>query len=289
MFTATDACGNSATASQIVTVKDSSKGPVLAAVPAGVTLQCGQAEPTALPTATDACDASPTVNVSRTEVAGACAGAKTVTRVFTATDACGNTATASQVITFKDKAKPTLASVPRNVTIDCGAPEPTTLPTATDGCDPAPAITVARTETAGACPGSKTITRVFTATDACGNTATASQVVTVVDESPPTFANVPADQSLTCGAALPTSLPTATDACTGTVVVETEAVRTDGTSANDYTVTRVFTAIDACGNAAVATQLVTYTDSGLPVWQFRPGRRDDRVRRGRADRPADSE
>ncbi len=264
-FTATDACGNTATASQVVTVLDRT-APVLANIPAAVTIECGAAEPTALPTATDACDSNPTITVARTEVAGACAGSTTVTRTFTATDACGNTATASQVVTVLDGVAPVLANVPRAVTIECGAAEPTALPTATDACDSNPTITVVRTEVAGVCAGSMTVTRTFTATDACGNTATASQVVTVVDTEAPTFVGVPADVSLTCGQALPTAMPTVTDACDAAPTVTVVEVRTSGPTANDYTVTRLFTATDACGNEAFAQQVVTYGDSGVPAF-----------------------
>ncbi len=265
VFTATDACGNTSTASQVVTIEDTT-APVMAGVPAATTIECGTAEPTALPTASDVCDAAPVITVSSTTVAGACAGQSVVTRVFTATDVCGNTATASQVVTVLDGVAPVLANVPRAVTIECGAAEPMALPTATDACDSNPTITVVRTEVAGACAGSMTVRRLFTATDACGNTATASQVVTVVDTEAPTFVGVPADVSLTCGQALPTAMPTVTDACDAVPTVTVVEVRTPGATANDYTVTRLFTATDACGNEAFAQQVVTYGDSGVPTF-----------------------
>ncbi len=264
LFTATDECGNTATATQRVNFVDT-KAPALAGVPANVSIACGAAEPTALPTATDACDPAPKVTVVRTEVAGACAGSKTVTRVFTATDACGNTATASQVVTIEDKTKPILAGVPANVTIACGAAEPTALPTATDGCDPAPKVTVVRTEVAGACAGSKTVTRVFTATDACGSTATASQVVTIEDKTKPVLAGVPANVTIACGAAEPTALPTASDVCDSAPEVTVARTEAPGACAGSRTVTRVFTATDACGNTASASQVVTIEDKVKPV------------------------
>ena len=222
-FTATDACGNTAQKSQVITFEDV-VAPVLAAVPANVTLTCGAAVPTTLPTASDACDAS--VTVSETQAAGAagCAGAQVI-RTFTATDACGNTATASQVVSFEDTTAPILASVPADVTLTCGAAVPTTLPTASDACDASVTVTETQTTGAAGCAGSQVI-RTFTATDACGNTATASQVVSFEDTTAPILASVPADVTLTCGAAVPTTLPTASDACDASVTVtETQASR----------------------------------------------------------------
>ncbi len=269
VFTASDACGNTATASQVITILDRT-APELVAIPAAVTIECGSPEPTDVPRVSDVCDATPTVTVASTTTAGACAGESTLTRVFTATDACGNTATASQVVTIEDRTAPTLADVPAGATVECGAPEPTTLPTATDACNGAPIVSVASVTVAGACEGESVLTRVFTATDACGNTASASQVVTLRDRTAPTFTNVPADVSLTCGQNAPSALPTASDVCDPATAITVSEARTAGASANAYTITRTFTATDACGNTATAVQVATYSDTGLPAWTSTP-------------------
>ena len=170
-FTATDACGRSVTATQVITYTDNTP-PVLAGVPANVELDCAAALPTSLPSATDDCDASPVVTVA-TSVGPAGCARDAVVRTFTATDACGNAATASQVVTFRDDTAPVLAGVPADIELDCAAALPTGLPTATD---------------------------------ACGNAAMAAQVVTFRDDTAPVFAGIPADVELDCAAALPTGL-----------------------------------------------------------------------------------
>ena len=164
-------------------------------------------------TATDVCDADVTVTVASATAAGSCPGETVVTRTFTATDDCGNTATATQVVTFEDVTAPVLADVPADADLACDGAAPTALPTATDDCGGAVAVTAAETDVTGDCASGRRVTRVFTATDACGNTATASQVVTYRDTGAPAFASVPADLTLDCGDAEPTDMATATDAC----------------------------------------------------------------------------
>ena len=71
-------------------------------------------------TATDNCD--PTVPVTFTEVTTTVVdGCGTITRTWTATDACGNTATATQTITVVDNTPPVLAGVPADATVQCDA------------------------------------------------------------------------------------------------------------------------------------------------------------------------
>jgi hypothetical protein len=58
----------------------------------------------------DACGTA-TVTFTDATTPGSCANNYTVTRTFSATDACGNTATASQAITVIDNTPPVLAGV----------------------------------------------------------------------------------------------------------------------------------------------------------------------------------
>ena len=124
-WTATDACGNSATASQTVSVGDNS-APLLTNVPANITLRCDQSLPIGtLITATDMCDPSPRVTINDNIIRGNCAGSYRVIRTWTATDACGNSATASQTILVGDTEAPVFSNVPASVTVDCSGTVPT--------------------------------------------------------------------------------------------------------------------------------------------------------------------
>ena len=118
-WTATDACGNTATASQTVSVGDNS-APLLTNVPANITLRCDQSLPIGtLITATDMCDPSPRVTMNDNIIRGNCVSNYRVIRTWRATDACGNSATASQTLVVGDNTPPIIANVPTNVTVNC--------------------------------------------------------------------------------------------------------------------------------------------------------------------------
>ena len=264
-WTATDVCNRTVTGTQVITVQDL-VAPVLANVPANITVTCTADVPTAATlTATDACNtAAPTVTVNDVVSNETCVNRKTITRTWTATDACGNSATGVQVITVNDNVAPVLAGVPANVTITCNGDMPTApTVTATDNCTGGtPTVSMAEATTNEVCVNRKTVTRTWTATDACGNTATATQVITVNDNVAPVFTSIPADITLECDETQPNVLAVATDNC-GTPTI-TIANTTNGSGCS-YTISRVFTATDACGNTAKATQTITVRDSKAPI------------------------
>jgi hypothetical protein len=116
-WTFTDACGNSATASQIITILDQT-APVFAAAPADITVDCIADVPamTSLDY-TDNCDAAGSVTGTDSAPSGTCPA--TFTRTWTFTDACGNNATATQIITILDQTAPVFAAAPADITVDC--------------------------------------------------------------------------------------------------------------------------------------------------------------------------
>jgi hypothetical protein len=110
----------------------------------------------------------------------------------------------------------------------------------------------------------------YTATDPAGHTAQANQTVTVTDNTlplvtPPANITVSADAG-TCTASLDPGTATATDNCPGVAVGGT---RSDSQALNaPYpvgTTTITWTAMDAHGNSATATQTVTVTDGQPPT------------------------
>jgi len=81
--------------------------PVLEGVPQNVTLACGTAIPSGSTVkAIDNCDPKPKVSFLDLTLGVKCPATYTITRVWTATDACGNTKTASQVISITNQVAP---------------------------------------------------------------------------------------------------------------------------------------------------------------------------------------
>ena len=262
-WTAADVSGNSATATQNVTVEDDITPPVFTFVPVDVTVECsvqgGQSVNIGGPaTATDACDPSPTI----TNDAPALFQLGTTVVTWTAADAAGNSATATQNVEVEDTTSPDLTP-PADVIASCGDPVDIGTATATDICDPNPSVT---NDAPPSFPFGTTIVT-WTATDATGNSVTATQNVMVEDDiTPPVFTFIPADVTVECSAQGGQSVniggpATATDACdpSPTIINDAPALFLLGTTVVTWTAT------DSGGNSSTATQNVTVEDTTPPV------------------------
>jgi HYR domain len=161
---ATDACNNTATCSRSIVVQDVTP-PVITCAAQTTPINCPATPVWVAPTATDNCDATPTITFVDAFVAGACAGTGTHTRTWTATDDCGNTATCSRSIVVQDVTAPVITCAAQTTPINCPATPVWVAPTATDACSTVPpVITFVDVFVAGACPGTGTHTRTWRAT-----------------------------------------------------------------------------------------------------------------------------
>ncbi|MGZ5545167.1 MAG: HYR-like domain-containing protein, partial [Limisphaerales bacterium] len=172
---------------------------------------------------------------------------------------------ASQTITVADSTSPVLAGVPSSTTVQCGSVPAAATPTASDNCDSNPNISFHETSASGSCANSYVLTRTWTATDACGNSSSATQTITVTDTTAPVLAGVPSNTTVQCSAVPTAATPTATDNCDSNPNVSVSEVTAAGSSANNYTITRTWTATDVCGNTSTAQQVITVTDTTVPV------------------------
>ncbi len=265
-WTATDAAGNSATATQVITVKDVEL-PVFIA-PATVTTftNSNQAFATNValgtPTATDN---SGTVNISNNAPNEFPIGSTTV--VWTAKDASGNEVTATQIVIVADNEAPVLVA-PSNKTISTnpGVNFATGVNLgAASGYDNS-GMPVSITNNAPSVYNLGTNQVTWTITDAFGNTNTGIQIITVIDSEAPVISNVSnivVDAPSGSNTAVVASLgnPTASD----NVLL---ASLTNNASGNTYpigTTSIEWTAIDAAGNKTTAIQLVIVRDATVPV------------------------
>src|SRR5207253_2489960 len=254
-WTATDACGNSSTASQTISVRDIT-APVIAALPAPSTIDCPAAPSFAAATASDTCDANPTLTFVDSS-SGSCPVVHV--RTWTATDACGNSSTASQTISVRDITAPVIAALPAPSTIDCPAVPSFATATASDTCDANPTLTFVDSSS-GSCP--VVHVRTWTATDACGNSSTASQTISVRDITAPVIAALPAPSTIDCPATPSFATATASDTCDANPTL----TFVDSSSGSCPVVhVRTWTATDACGNSSTASQTISVRDITAPV------------------------
>ncbi len=246
IWTATDDSGNTASATQIVTVTDN-ENPTIT-VPATITANtdiglCTASGFLATPTATDNCGI-PTI----TNDAPAFFPIGNTTITWTATDGAGNTSSATQIVTVRDSQNPTITAPP-NITVNCPADLVLGTPTTSDDCG---VITVTNNAPTVFPSGTTTVT--WTATDNSGNVATATQSVTILDTVNPTMANpVSVNLFVDTGCRVTNNLvaPTTNDNCAIASV-------TSNAPANFPVGTTIVTwiAVDEAGNTVTKTQTV---------------------------------
>ena len=216
------------------------------------------------PVVTDACGSITVTFVDSTNT-GTCPAISSTTRTFTITDACGGSTMVEQTISEIDTQIPVAPDAPADITVSCVAniPAPVSL-TATDNC--VGPITVSPTPniTSGACDEQFMMVRTWTFNDGC-NTSTVSQTITINDDVAPVFTFVPPSMSEQCmGTIMEFEDAEASDNCNGVVTI-TFVDETNSSGVCGVTLTRIWTATDACGNASTASATMSTGDTEAPV------------------------
>jgi hypothetical protein len=266
IYTLTDDCGNAVSQTWTIEVSDTTP-PQLFNVPADMTIICGEPVDDALPFAIDNCTQFPSIGLSASTEPLDCG--YLFIRTWFVTDDCGNMTSASQTITVLDNTPPQFDQFPVDITVSCGnVPEAeSTAPSASDACS---SFTLEMTEVSlpGECPVVEIIQRTWTATDGCGNSVSETWTITVTDEQGPALFGVPEDQVLNCGEDVADAIVFATDDCTAEPVIGLSAVTNPLTCGEEFV--RTWTAIDGCGNATTAVQVILFTDTEAPVFTLIP-------------------
>jgi len=200
MYTAVDACGNSASATQIIELYDDVP-PVFISVPEDGTLACDFVPPPFEGSEAQAEDACGSVEISVFDELideQGCTGAALWQRTLTATDACGNSIQHTQFFQFVDAQPPAIMNYPDDLIGSCGLPpfDPMGV-VAVDDCDADPIISYEDDTVAQACLNVFTVERHIRATDCSGNVGEVIQVIQdiqVDDLTPPQWTS-------TCGLA----------------------------------------------------------------------------------------
>eukprot|EP01137_Pigoraptor_chileana_P018492 Opistho-2@78054 len=267
-WSATDACGQTTTGVQKITVNDTTAPVFSSPPPTTLTAECNSIPAVPSLQATDDCNAAVNITFSSANVAGSCGQTYQIVRTWKATDECGNVATFVQTVNVQDTTRPVLNGVPANVSVACQSVPAAAAVTANDGCDLAPVVTLTQTRSNTSCTQTYTLIRTWTARDACGNSATASQSVFVQDNTSPVFSGAQFETFIFAynnASKIPALVSkNATDNCYGNLVASGSEVRVNGSCANTYTLQRSWTATDGCSNNATVKQNIVVSDGRLP-------------------------
>jgi len=266
----TGGSGNLIDGIQFYSVNSDSEPPVFESAPEAVTVESIGAVPAMTDLEwTDNCAGIGSVTGVDGDLVGtSCCG--TITRTWSYSDASGNSATATQIITIEDKTLPTF-TVPADITINSAA-----------NCtyDASVLVTGDVTDEAGNCgveeatfvdvldisdPCSKIITRTWSLVDNCGNDAMEQvQLIAIKDITPPSITappavnvNIDADNCFASSVVL--GIPVTDDNCSVALVVS-DAPATFPLGET----TVVWTVTDGAGLKATATQTVTVVDNTPP-------------------------
>jgi len=187
----------------------------------------------------------------------------TYSLTVTGSNGCTSSATAVVSEDECDDCGPLVVSCSVDVTIECGmsdhpldigAPIFRKVPTC-------PEVTVGWTDQwFGNCPW--TLVRTWTATDSTGAVEVCIQTITVVDTQGPSFmCEKPVDIIVDCSN-IPAPLEcVAVDECDGVLAVTMTEEKTGEGCKADYTISRTYSAVDACGNSSSFEQVILVMNS----------------------------
>ena len=264
-WTATDNCGNSSTAVQVVNVVDTTD-PELVGLPQNDTAECDNIPDVPVVTGTDNCDTDVEITFSQYGWDGSCEG--TLFREWTATDNCGNSSTYVQEITIIDTTAPAFSTpLPSDMDVECDAVPIADIVTASDNCGDA-MVTFSEDMLQGDCENSYTLTRTWVATDECGNSISHTQTINVDDTTAPVLDLLPPDITVECTDVPDIDTVGATDNCDNDVEISVEEILHSGGCIG--VIERAWTAVDNCGNTAIYSQFITLQDTTAPVFTNTP-------------------
>ncbi len=265
---ASDAAHNTATASFLVTVQDTTP-PAIGAAPVLTPIEAtgpnGAVVTFTVPTATDIVDG--TVAVSATPASGSTFGLGNSVVTLRSTDAHNNSASKTFAVVVQDTTPPAL-TLPTSQTLEATSAAgavATFAASATDIVTANPTITYSAASGSTFGFGSTTVN--VSAKDAANNTSSGSFTITVRDTTAPVLATVSANQtaeaSSSAGATVTYAAATATDAVGPVTLSYSHA---SGAVFPIGTTVVTVSAVDAAGNAALAkTFTVTVRDTTAPA------------------------
>ena len=126
--------------------------------------------------------------------------------------------------------------------------------------------------TSGNCP--VTVTRTWTFRDIDGNEEHCVQMIFITDDQAPVLSCVSSEMTVDCNSIPVADKCSATDNCDTDVEVNMSEVIGKGDCGSGYTITRTYTAMDACGNTATTTQTIHVMGEGEANKMIQPATTD---------------
>jgi 16S rRNA C967 or C1407 C5-methylase (RsmB/RsmF family) len=285
-----DNCGNAAV-NQVQTITVSDNTPPTFTRPANITLftnaSCNYDASVAVTgdvtNEVDNCSTGLQATFADVTVDGPCEGSHVITRTWSLVDNCGNAAANQvQTITVSDNTAPTFTR-PANITIftdaacsyDASVAVTGDVTNEADNCSTGIQATFTDVTVNGPCQGSHVITRTWSLVDNCGNAAAnQGQTITVSDNTAPTFtrpANITIFTDGTCSydasVAVTGDVTNEADNCSTGLQATFTDVTVDGPCEGSHVITRTWSLVDNCGNAAAnQIQTITVSDNTVPTF-----------------------
>jgi hypothetical protein len=161
-----------------------------------------------------------------------------------------------------DSINPYFINFEPEVTISCDVDLSVVFPVALDNCDDSVEVAWYEEVTTGICENNYDIFRVYRAFDNFGNQSVESQMIHVVDETSPLF--VPfTNRTVECGDSIIFDDPQVTDNCSDFVLTYYNIIQNVDSCSTIHT--RVWEAVDFCGNTSISSQIITSIDMTPPV------------------------
>ncbi len=245
-YSATDSAGNNSSSTRVVTVSDATP-PTVVANATNVIVECHGTFTDAGATVGDTCDSNPVV-VTNNPVNDDTVGVYTVT--YTATDAGGNSASATTLVTVSDTQAPIISVLPGAVTTECHGSYTDPGATANDACEGSVSVNTSGTVDVNTV-GDYTLT--YSATDSASNASISYRTVTVADTTAPLVTLNGGDSTICQLSSYSEAGATANDSCEGNLSVTVTGSVDPGT-VGAYTLT--YTATDSSNNSGSQIRVV---------------------------------
>jgi hypothetical protein len=265
-WTATDHCGNSTTATTVVTIVDTTN-PYFTSLPENVTVNCDATIPGfGEYAAADNCDSDVVIAVEESRIDGNCPQTYTMERTYRATDNCGNQAVETRYVYVIDTQAPSFDEQGSSFTYECGEEIAVVEPSAYDNCGQVSLSYVDSELEGNSCQG--VITRTWTATDECGNSSSFNQYITIVDTQAPVVNPYTVEVEMPCDAVSNEIMISAED-CNEVIITFNDEYVSGGCAGK---IIRTYSVSDVCGNvtSGLIQQIITLIDVTAPSVEVAP-------------------